>query len=139
MAVVRMGREAERLWVLDRSFYDLRQTSWSDRAHPLDLIQLSDQVLEILMGACAPECILHSEAAHIHEKYGKDELSLRLLSCDQQVTDPLVPELGPHKRLDDRPFLGSLKSYGWVLRAASKQDGTLRQAFGLLLRHPFLL
>src|ERR1017187_6832674 len=108
MAVVRMGREPERLCVLDRSFDDLHQTSWSDRPHPLGDRHLSDQLLVILEGACTSEGIFHSEAEDIHEKNRKDELSFRLAPCDRQVTDPVVSQVDPRMGLDDRPFLGWL-------------------------------
>src|SRR5271168_5133546 len=101
MAVIGMGREAEGLGILDRAFDDLHQTRGSDRAHHLGVRHLLDHVLEILTSPYAPEGVLHSKAEHIHEKNGEAELSIRSLPCDGQVTDPLVPKLGPRKSPDD--------------------------------------
>ena len=95
--------------------------------HRANTLKLLHRLFEIGTATGSPERILHSEAEDIDEKPGKDEPSLQLLQSDQQVAEPVVPELPAPAKAWTTPTA--------FLRALSRMAGSFRVRWAR--RHAF--
>ena len=109
VAEIRMRREAQRLAVVGRAIYELREMLGRHAVQRASgFFDFFPQLGEIGRWNDFPKGVFHAQAIDVEQKHGAGQFAIGRISRDDRAADTLAPQAFGNQAGSDRPAIGRL-------------------------------